>query len=68
MRFEIINTLLLRGAANQRTTVGKWIVYEEEEGSSIPRGREKPDRIEGFELRDNETLTLNSHILVINGL
>ena len=37
MRYEIINALLLREVANQRTTIEKWIGYEEE-GSLIPRG------------------------------
>ena len=64
MRLEIINALLIREAANQRKTMEKWIGYEEE-GSLIPRGRETPDRIEGSELRDNETLTLNMTIRVL---
>ena len=36
-----------------------------EEGSLIPRGRETPDKIEGHELRDNETETLNMAIRVL---
>ena len=31
----------------------------------IPRGTETPDRIEGSELRDNETPTQNKAILVL---
>ena len=58
MRSEIINTLLLNEAVNQRMTMEKWIGYKEE-GSLIPRGRETLDKIEGHELRDNETPTLN---------
>ena len=46
MRSEIINALLLWEAANRRTTIEKWIGYEEE-GSLIPRGRETPDKTEG---------------------
>ena len=42
----------------------KWIGYEEE-GSLIPRGRETLDMIEGFELRDNEILTLNRVIRLL---
>ena len=64
MRCEIINTLMLREAANQSTTMEKWIGYEEE-GSLISRGRETLDKIEGFELHDNETLTLNMEIQVL---
>ena len=64
MRTEIINALLLRETANQRTTMEKWIGYEEE-GSLIPRGRETLDMIEGFELRDNEILTLNRVIRLL---
>ena len=56
MRSEIINALLIRVVATQRTTTEKWIGYEEE-GSLIPRGRGTPDRIEGSELRDTETST-----------
>ena len=74
MRSEIINALLIREAAAQRTTIEKWIGYEEE-GCLIPRGRGTLDRIEGSELRDTETSTQNkitqfeySRILVINGL
>ena len=58
LRSKFMNALLLREVANQRTTIEKWICYEEE-GSLIPRGREPPYRIEGHELRDNETPTLN---------
>ena len=54
MRSEIINALLIRESATQRTTMEKWIGHEEE-GSLILRGRETPDRIEGFELRDTNT-------------
>ena len=64
MRTEIINALLLRETVNQRTTMEKWIGYEEE-GSLIPRGRETLDMIEGFELRDNEILTLNRVIRLL---
>ena len=64
MRSEIMNALLLREAANQRTTMEKWIGYEEE-GSLIPRGREPSYRIEGHELRDNKALTLNMTIRVL---
>ena len=46
MRSEIINALLIREAATQRTTMEKWIGYEEE-GFLIPRGRGTLDRIEG---------------------
>ena len=56
MRSEINNALLLREAATQRTTMEKWIGYEEE-GSLIPRDRGTPDKIEGSELRDTETPT-----------
>ena len=63
MRYEIINALLLREVANQRTIMKKWIGYEE--GSLIPKSRETPDMIEGFELQDNETLTLNMAIRVL---
>ena len=49
MRSEIINTLLIKEVATQRTTMEKWIGYKEE-GSLIPRGRGTSDRIEGFEL------------------
>ena len=59
-----MNALLLREVANQRMTMEKWIGYEEE-GSLIPRGRETPDRIEGHELRDNETLISNMEIRVL---
>ena len=41
MRSEIINTI-----ANKRTTMEKWISYEEDD-SLIPRGRETPDMIKG---------------------
>ena len=63
VRSEIINALLLREAANQRTTMEKWIGYEE--GSLIPRGKETPNRIKGSELRDIETPTLNKAIRVL---
>ena len=56
MRSEIINALLTRDVATQRTTMEKWISYEEE-GSLISRCRGTPDRIEGSELRDTETPT-----------
>ena len=49
MRSEMINALLCREVVNQRMTMKKWIGYEEE-GSSIPRGRETPDKIKGHEL------------------
>ena len=58
MRYEIINALLLREAANQRTTMEKWIGYKEE-GSLIPRVRETPYKVKASELRDNESPTLN---------
>ena len=64
MRSEIINALLLREADNQRTTMEKWIGYDEE-GSLIPRGMGTPDKIEGSELQDNEILTLNMAIQVL---
>ena len=64
MRSEIMNTLLLGEAANQRTTMEKWIGYEEE-GSLIPRGREAPDRIQSHELRDNGLSTSNMAIRVL---
>ena len=63
-RSEIINALMLREAANQSPKMEKWIGYEEE-GSLIPRGRETLDKIEGSELRDNETPTLNNAIRVL---
>ena len=56
MRSEIINALLIREAAHQRTTTEKWIGYKEE-GSFLPRGGDTPNRIEGFELQDNEIST-----------
>ena len=56
MRSEIINALLIRDAATQRTTMEKWIGHDEE-GSVIPRCRATPDRIEGSELRDIEAPT-----------
>ena len=49
IRSKIINALLPREVVNQRTTMEKWIGYEEE-GSLIPRGRETLDKIEGHEL------------------
>ena len=64
MRSEITSTLLLREAANQMMTMPKLIGYEEE-GSLIPRSRETLDIIKGFELRDNETPTLNMAIRVL---
>ena len=64
MRSEIINALFLREASYQRTTMEKWIC-DEEEGALIPRGKETPNKIEGHELRDNETPTLN---MAIRGL
>ena len=48
MRSEIINILLLGEVGNQRTTMEKWIGYEE--GSLIPRGRESSRMIEGHGL------------------
>ena len=45
MRSEIINALMLRQTANQRTTMEKWIGYEEE-GFFILRVRETPDKVE----------------------
>ena len=48
MRSEIINALLIRAAATQRTIMEKWIGCEEV--FLIPRGRGTPDLIEGFEL------------------
>ena len=59
MRSEIINALLIREAATQRTTMKKLIGYEEE-GYLIPRGRGTPERIEGSELQDIETPTQNN--------
>ena len=56
MRSKIINALLIRDVATQRTTMEKWIGHEEE-GSVIPRCRGTPDRLEGFELRDTEAPT-----------
>ena len=56
IRSKIINALLIREVATERTTMEKWIGYEEE-GSLIPRGRGTPDRIELSELRDTETPT-----------
>ena len=72
MRLEIITALLIREASTQRTTMEKWIGYEEE-GVLIPRGRGTLDRTEGSELRDTQTphrITQfeYSRILVINGL
>ena len=64
MTSEIMNSLLLREVSNQRMSTEKWI-YNAEEGSLIPRGRETLDKIEGSELRDNETPTLNSVIRVL---
>ena len=64
MRFGIINAILIREAANQRTTLEKWIGYEEE-GSLIPKGRDTPDKIEGCELQDNETPTQHKAIRVL---
>ena len=61
---EIINALLIREDATQRTIMEKWIGYEEE-GSLILRGRGTPDRIEGSELRDSETPTQNNAIRVL---
>mgnify|MGYP000344262472 CR=1 FL=1 len=64
MRSKIKNVVLLREAANQRMTMEKWIGYKEE-GSLIPRGRQSRKEIEGSELRDNETPTLNKAIQVL---
>ena len=64
MRSEIINALLHRGAVIQRTTMEKWIGYEEK-GSLIPRGGETLDKIDGLELRDNETPSSNKAIRVL---
>ena len=49
MRSKIINVLMLRELANQRTIMEKWIGYEEE-GFFIPRVRESPDKVKGSEL------------------
>ena len=46
------------------TTMEKWIGYKEE-GSLIPRGRGTPDMMEGHDVRDNETPTLNMAIQVL---
>ena len=46
---EIINTLLLREATNQRMTMEKWVGYEEED-SLIPRGMEILDKIDSHEV------------------
>ena len=64
MRSEIINALLIREVATQRTTMEKWIGYEEE-GSLILRGRGSPNRLEDPELRDIETPTQNNAIQVL---
>ena len=64
MRSEIINALLIREAANQRTTIEKLIGYEEE-GSLLPRGKETLDRIARSELQVNETPTQNKAIRVL---
>ena len=64
MRSEIINALLIRDVATQRTTMEKWIGHEEE-GSLIPRCRGTLDRIEGFALRDHEIPTQNNVIRVL---
>ena len=45
-----LKSLLIREAANQRTTMEKWIGYEEE-GFFIPRVRETPDKVEGLKLK-----------------
>ena len=45
MRSENINALLIREVATQRTTMEKWIGYEEE-GFFILRVRETPDKVE----------------------
>ena len=67
MRLEIINALLIRDVATERTTMQKWIGYEE--GSLIPRCRGTPDRIESSGLRDIETPTHNNttRVLVYTG-
>ena len=61
---EIINTLLIREDATQRTIMEKWIGYEEE-GSLLPRGRGPTNMIEGSELSDTETPTQNNAIRVL---
>ena len=58
MRSEIMNALLLREVSNQRMSTEKWI-YNAEEGSLIPRGRETLGKIQGNELQDNEIPTSN---------
>ena len=58
MTSEIMNSLLLREVSNQRMSTEKWI-YNAEEGSLIPRGRETLDRIQSHELRDNEVPSSN---------
>ena len=66
MDYEIenLNALLIREVATQRTTMEKWIGYEEE-GSLIPRCRGTPNKIEGSELRDTEITTENNAIRVL---
>ena len=61
MRSEIINALLTRDVATQRTTMEKWISYEEE-GSLISRCRGTTNMIKGSELRDTQTQTQNNAI------
>ena len=64
MRSENINALLIREVATQRTTMEKWIGYEEE-GSLIPRGRGTPDGIKGSKLRDTQTPAQNNTVRVL---
>ena len=64
IRYEIINALLLKEAANQRMTMEKWVGYEEED-SLIPRGMEILDKIDSHEVWDNDTPTLNIEIRVL---
>ena len=61
---QIMNALLFGEGANQRTTVKKWIAYEEE-SFLILRGRETLDKIQGHEQQDNELPTLNKTIPVL---
>ena len=63
-RSEIINTLLIREAAHQRTTIMECIGYKEE-GSLLRRDMETPDRIEGLERQDNEASTQHTAIRVL---
>ena len=59
-----MNTLLLKEANNLRIAMEMWI-GNEEEGSSIPKGMETLNRIQGHELQVNaKRTTMNMMISV----